>query len=502
MANLIPPQRQRICTSEIATGRRGVSETASPAASKEPLTPDICVIGDGPGGLAVATAAALFGVRTVLVRQRRSALSLNEGMRGQALRAVAQRARAIADAEAFGIAAGTGGIDYGRMRAHLDQVSARSAANDSDERLAALGVLVLKGEARFENRRQIAVGESVIKARRFVVATGSLPVLPDIAGLAELPCLTEDSIFELTKRPERLIVLGGTAAAVELAQAMRALGSEVVLVARDGFLLDEDSEAVGVLRRALLGDGIALHEGRPILQAESYRQRPRLVLDGDIRVDGTHLLVANGRRPNIAGLDLAGVRCDETGIVVDASLRTANRSIYAIGDCAGGAAAGSMSSQAAQHQAGLVLRNALFRQPTRFRREWVPRTVHGRPELASVGLSEPQARAQGEIRVLRFPYAESTRAQAERQSEGLIKLMTDHNGGILGVVIAGAQAAELIVPWSLAVQKRMNVREMAGLIAPSQSLSELSQKAALSFQAPLAAKPGIRRLIGFLSRFG
>ena len=201
------------------------------------------------------------------------------------------------------------------MRAHLDQVSAKLAANDSDERLVALGVLVLKGAAHFQNRRQIAVGESVVKARRFVVATGSLPALPDIPGLAELPVVTEDSLFELVKCPERLIVLGGTAAAVELAQAMRALGSEVALIARDGLLLDEDPEAVGVLRRALLGDGIALHEGRPILRAESHRQRPRLVLDGEIRVDGTHLFVANGRRPNIAGLelDLAGVRSDEAG---------------------------------------------------------------------------------------------------------------------------------------------------------------------------------------------
>jgi pyruvate/2-oxoglutarate dehydrogenase complex dihydrolipoamide dehydrogenase (E3) component len=481
-----------------------VSETASPAASKEPLTPDICVIGDTPGGLAVATAAALFGVRVVLIRQSGSAPSLNEGARGQALRAAAQQARAVADAARFGLAPASGEIDYGRVRAHLDQVATRAAANDSDQRLAALGVFVLKGEARFQNRRQIAIGESVIKARRFVVATGSLPVMPSVPGLGDLAYLTEDSVFELAKRPDRLIVLGGTAAGVELAQAMRALGSEVVLIAQDGLLPGEDPEAVGVLRRALLGDGIVLHESRPILRAETYRQRPRLLLDGDIRIDGTHLLVASGRRPNIAGLelDLAGIRSDETGIVVDASLRTANRSIYAIGDCAGGTAAGVSSSHAAQHQAGLVLRNALFRQPVRFRRELVPRTVHGRPELASIGLSEVQARAQGEIRVLRFPYAESGRAQAERQSEGLIKLITDRKGGILGVVVAGAQAAELIVPWSLSVQKRMNVKEMAGLIAPSQSLSELSQKAALSFQAPLAASPGLRRLIGFLRRFG
>ncbi len=481
-----------------------MSETASPATSKEPLTPDICVIGDGPGGLAVATAAALFGVQVVLIRQSGSTTSLSEGARGQALRAVAGRARAVADAALFGIAQGSGEIDYGRVRAHLDQAAARAAVNDSDERLTALGVRVLKGEARFQNRRQVIVGERVIKARRFVVATGSLPVVPDIAGLADLPCLSEDSIFDLTKRPDRLIVLGGTAAAVELAQAMRALGSEIALIAREGLLPDEDPEAVGVLRRAMLGDGITLYESRPILRAELHRQRPRLLLDGDIRIDGTHVLVANGRKPNIAGLelDLAGVRSDDSGIVVDASLRTANSIIYAVGDCAGGAAAGLASGHAAQHQAGLVLRNALFRQPTRFRRELVPRTVHGKPELASVGLSEAQARAQGDIRVLRWPYAESGRAQAERQSEGLIKLMTDRKGGILGVVIAGAQAAELIVPWAFAVQKRMNVKEMAGLIAPSRSLSELSQKAALSFQAPLAASPRLRRLIGFLRRFG
>ncbi|WID95367.1 NAD(P)/FAD-dependent oxidoreductase [Bosea vestrisii] len=481
-----------------------MSDTASPAASSEPLTPDICVIGHGPGGLAVATAAALFGVRTVLVRHGGSELPPNEGARGQALRAAAGLARAVASAMSFGLAVDAGQTDYGRVRARLDQVAARAAANDSDERLTALGVLMLKGEARFQNRHQINVGGTVIRARRFVIATGSLPTRLSIPGLADLPHLTEDSIFDLAKRPDRLIMLGGTAAAIELAQAMRALGSDVTLIAPDGLLPEEDPEAVGVLRRALLGDGIALHESRPILRAESHRQRPRLVLDGDLTIDGTHLLVASGRKPNIAGLelDLAGVRSDDTGVIVDASLRAANRRIYAIGACAGGAAAGMVSSHAAQHQAGLVLRNALFRLPIRFRPEQVPRTVHGQPGLASVGLSEAQARAQGAIQVLRWPYAESGLAHAERQAEGLIKLMTDGKGIILGVVIAGAQAAELIAPWVLAVRKRMNVREMAGLIAPSQSLSEISQRAALSFQTPLAAKPGIRRLIGFLRRFG
>lgn len=481
-----------------------MSETVSRAANNSPLAPDICVIGGSAGGLAVAAAAALFGVRTVLVRQGESALPPNEGARGQALRAIAGRMAAAADAAGFGIPQGEGRIDYGDVAAHLDQAATRAALDDTDERLTALGMIVLHGEARFQNRHQLAVGGTQIRARRFVVATGSVPAMPAIPGLADLPCLTEDSIFGLARQPERLIVLGGTAAAVELAQAMRALGSAIALVAPGGLLPDEDPEAVGVLRRTMLGDGITLHEGRHVLRAESHRQRPRLVLDGDITVDGTQLLVADGRRPNVAGLelDLAGVHCDDGGILVDASLRTANRHIYAVGACAGGAAGGTASSHAARHQAALVLRNALFRLPIRFRREQVPRTIHGRPELASVGLSEQQARARRQIRVMRWPYAENGRAQADRRTEGLIKLVTDRKGTILGVAIAGDRAAELIAPWVLAVQKRMNVREMAGCVAPSQSLSEISQRVALSFQAPFATKPAIRRLIGFLRRFG
>ena len=479
-----------------------MSQTANPAAGGPPLTPDICVVGDAAGGVAVAMAAAVFGAGVVLVR--RGDTAAGSPARRLALRAVADRARLIADGAAMGLPTSSGEIDYGTVHSHLEQMAAKAAIDASDERLTALGIRVLRGEPRFLNRQQISVGPVLVKARRFVIAAGATPAIPAIEGIEDLPYLTEDGLYALARRPERLIVLGGSPAAVELAQAMRALGCEVDLVAPDGVLPGFDDEGVAMVRRGLVGDGVAIHEGRSVRRADRQRHRPRLILEDGTQLVGTHLLVASGERPDIAqlDLDLAGVRSDAAGIVVDTALRTANPRIYAIGACAGGAGATMAQDHAAQHQAGLIVRNALFRLPVRFRPEQMPRIVQGWPELATIGLDEARARASGAIRILRWPYADSARARAERQVQGLVKVTTDRKGRILGVVIAGARAAELIVPWQLAIQQRLSVAEFARLAPASQSLSELSQKAALAFQAPLATKPGLRRLVGFLRRFG
>lgn len=482
-----------------------MTETVSASARTAPLTPDICIIGGGAAGLAVATTAAMFGAPVVLVeRDRPGGPPAHDGALGRGLQAAAGRARALAEAPHFGVTAGDVQIDHARLREHLGHVAGALAPNETAERLAALGIVLLRGEARFRNRQTVAVGGTEIRARRFVVATGARPAMPDTPGLGDLPCLSEETIFALTKRPDRLLVLGGGAAAVSLAQAMRRLGSEVALATPDGLLPDEDPEAAGLVRRALLRDGIALHEGAAVLRAEAHRHRPRLVLaDGGV-LEGTHLLVAAGRRPDIARLelDLAGIRSDGGGIVVDRGLRTSNRRVYAVGACASGAVIGLDSIHAAQHEASLVVRNALFRLPAKLDRHAIPRLVPSDPPVASVGLSEREARERGAVQVLRWPYAEALPTSAERSGEGLIKLVADRKGRVLGVTIAGPQAAELIAPWCLAIRQGLGVKEMAGLVVPSPSYSEISQRVALSSYAPLAVKPGIRRLIGFLRRFG
>lgn len=488
-----------------------MTETVGANARTAPLTPDICVLGAGPGGFSVASAAALFGVSVVLIDCARpgAARSQTVAAAQQALAAAADSARAVEEARHFGFATGDAAPDFARVQAHVARVGDTLSPNHSFERLGALGVRVLTGEARFTSRNALIVGDTTVRARRFVLAMDSLPALPGIAGLAELSFLTEDSLGALTRRPERLIVLGGGAAAIESAQAMRSLGSEVILVSQEALLAKEDPEAVGILRRALLHDGIALFEGVAVMRAEGSRNHPRLVLaaaEGGVEqvVEGSHLLVATGRRCDLEALDLdiGGIRSEAGRVIVDRGLRTSNRRVLALGDCVSDAPAGPRSAHIATHQAGLVLRNLLFRQPIRLQASAVPRLIRCTPELASIGLSEAEARAKGDFRVLRLPYGESERAQAAHRTQGMLKLITDAKGHVLGVTIIGERAGDLLAPWCLAVQKKLGVADMAEINLPSPSFSELSKRLALSFHAPLTARPGLRRLIGFLQRFG
>ena len=216
---------------------------------------DVVAIGAGTAGLVTVAGCAGLGAKAGLIeRDRLGGDCLWTGcVPSKALISSARVAHHFKEASAFGLPSSAPGIDGADVLASVRDVRAQIAPHDDPERFRAMGVDVIEGSARFVSPHEVEVGDRRIRARRFVVATGSLPVMPSVPGLADLPCLTEDSVFELAKRPDRLIVLGDTGAAVELAQAMRALGSEVALIARGGLLPEEDTEAVGVLRRALLG---------------------------------------------------------------------------------------------------------------------------------------------------------------------------------------------------------------------------------------------------------
>jgi pyruvate/2-oxoglutarate dehydrogenase complex dihydrolipoamide dehydrogenase (E3) component len=197
------------------------------------------------------------------------------------------------------------------------------------------------------------------------------------------------------------------------------------------------------------------------------------------------------------------VSVDRSGIVVDLGLRTANRRIYAIGDCAGGPAAGARFTHVANYHAGLVIRSALFRLPARVDMSAVARVTYTDPELAAVGLSEDEARARhGAIRILRWPYAENDRAQAERATRGHVKASVDRRGRILGCAIAGAHAGELIVPWSLALSRGLKMQDLAGLVFPYPTFSEITKRAAVEFVKPATRNPWLRRALGVMRRFG
>ena len=474
------------------------------------LKPDVCVIGAGSGGLSVAAIAASFGVPVVLIeRDRMGGDCLNVGcVPSKALLAAGDRAHGIRGAGRFGINGGKPQADMARVRDHVRGVIAAIAPNDSAERYAAMGVRVIRAEARFTDDRTVVAGDTTIQARRFVLATGSRPAAPPIPGLDGVPYLTNDTIFDLAERPERLIVIGGGPIGVELAQAHRRLGAGVLVIeGAPRILLRDDPEMAAVVERALLREGVDLRTGVAVERVAGEGTRIVVTLKGmpPETVAGSHLLVAAGRTPTTDGLGLeaAGIATDKSGIIVDRGLRTSNRRVYAIGDCAGGEAGPYKFTHAANYHAGLVIRSALFRLPVTLDPPGIPRVTYTDPELAAVGSSEEEARAKHKaIRILRWPVAENDRAQAERATEGHVKAIVTPRGTILGCAIAARHAGDLIVPWALALSKGLKVQDLAGVVFPYPTLSEVTKRAAVEFLRPSAQNPWVRRLIGVARRFG
>ena len=234
------------------------------------LTPDICVIGAGSGGLSVAAAAAAFGVKVVLVEKgRMGGDCLNYGcVPSKALIAAAKHADAMRTGEKFGIAKVEPEIDFKAVMRHVQGVIAAIAPTDSVERFAALGVTVIKAEARFTGRRTLIAGDTEIRARRFVLATGSSPFVPPIPGLDSIGYLTNETVFDLNRRPGHLIIIGGGPIGIELAQAFRRLGSQVTVIEAATALARDDPEMASVVLRKLRAEGVIIRERTRVTSVE------------------------------------------------------------------------------------------------------------------------------------------------------------------------------------------------------------------------------------------
>src|SRR6476660_8980936 len=370
------------------------------------LTPDICVIGAGPGGLSAAAAVAALGVPTVLIeREAMGGDSLNTGsVPSKALLAAAKRAEAIRGAAVFGLDVQNIRVNFAKVGEHVQSVVAAVEPAYSMERFTGLGVRVIRANAQFKDARTVTAGDFEIRARRFVVATGSRPTIPAIAGLDGGPFLTSESIFDLKERPEHLIIIGAGSIGLELAQAFRRLGSSVTVLEAARPLGNDDPECVAILLDRLEREGVVIRSGVNVIGIEQAGHAVTATIEAagaEQTITGSHLLIAAGRRPTIDGLELdaAGIRYDRSGIVVNRKLKTSNRRVYAIGDCA----AGHLSlTHAANYHAGLVIRHALFRLPVRANNSAIPWATYTEPELAHAGMTEAQARARRiKIRVAR-----------------------------------------------------------------------------------------------------
>lgn len=464
------------------------------------IAADICVIGAGAGGLSVAAAAARLGVRVALVEKgRMGGDCLNFGcVPSKALIAAARRASLVG--ERLGVTYDPPKVDFAAVRDHLQSVIAAIAPHDSEERFAALGCTVIREAAYFIAPDRVAAGERIIRARRFVIATGSSPAIPDIPGLAVTPFLTNETIFDLETLPAHLIVLGGGPIGCELGQAFRRLGSRVTIVSHS-FLKRDDPELAAVVLDSLRRDGVEMRRDTLVRVSATDAGIAAHTAGGET-LRGSRLLIAAGRRPNIDGLGLvaAGIAATPRGVVVDRRLRTANRRVYAIGDVTGRA----LFTHMAGYDAGIVIRHALFRLPVRARADITPWCTFSAPELAQVGFTEAAARAagHGDIRVITGKFADNDRARTEGETEGLIKIIAGKGGRILGVGIVGPHAGDLIQPWCLALSRNLKLSALAGYIAPYPTLGEATKRAAGAFYEPALFGPWTRRLVALLAKLG
>ena len=443
---------------------------------------DLVVIGGGTGGLIVTSVAAQLGLKVTMI-ERRDKLGGDCWQTGcvpsKTLIHAAKVASLMRRAGEYGLKDVEPEVDLGRVSDHVQSVIGQIQVHDDPERFRGYGAEVIFGHATFTDSHTVEVNGQHIQGKRFVIASGSSPFIPPIPGLDEVPYLTNESIFSLRELPSRLIVLGGGAIGVEMAQAFARLGSSVSIIERLPHLLpQEDSEISDTLAEQLRQEGIDIHISTSAEQVsmsgEVYHLRCRHEYEGELELEADALLVAVGRSPNVEGmgLDVAGVEYGNRGIGVDRRLRTSMKHIYACGDVAGPYPFTHM----AEYQAGIVISNAIFRFPKKTDYRVVPWVTYSDPELARVGFTEQQAQEQGiAVDVLRFPFRDIDRALAEVETVGEMKLIS-RKGKILGATILGPHAGELIHEIVLAMQAGLKIGDISATIHAYPTLAQISRR--------------------------
>jgi pyruvate/2-oxoglutarate dehydrogenase complex dihydrolipoamide dehydrogenase (E3) component len=465
------------------------------------LKVDLCVIGAGSGGLSTAAGAVQMGASVVLIEANKMGGDcLNYGcVPSKSFLAAAKLAQNIKNSAQFGIES-TVKIHFDQVMRYVENVIKTISVNDSVERFQKLGVKVILAEAKFIDAHTVIAGEKIIKARRFVIATGSSPSLPAIPGLEKINYFTNETIFNLKQKPEHLIVIGGGPIGCELAQAFLMLGTKVTLLEALHILPHDEPDLVDILRHELLRQELILYENCKNIQiTQNNNNQIEVNFDGQ-SITGSEILIATGRRANVDTLNLAvaGIHYSEKGITVNSRLRTTNKKVYAIGDVIGSYQFTHMAS----YHAGIVLRNILFHLRAKVNYAAVPWVTYTEPELAHVGMLSNELKNTRSIKTLQWNFAENDRAQTEHKTQGKIKVLTTKKGKILGVSIIGSQAGELLTPWIGAIQEGRKIREMTRFIIPYPTLSEINKRVAGEFFTPLLFSERTKRLVRLMRIFG
>ncbi|MDG2001744.1 MAG: FAD-dependent oxidoreductase [Novosphingobium sp.] len=470
------------------------------------FTHDLIVIGGGAAGLTAAGGAALFGLKVALIEaDRMGGECLNTGcVPSKALIAAAARAHQGRQDDCFGVTLGPPQVAWEGVSAHIREAIAAIEPHDSQERFEAMGVEVIRSWAEFISKDRIRAGTRELRAPRIVIATGSKPAIPQIAGIDEIKFLTNENLFELDELPDHLVIIGAGAIGVEMAQAFRRLGSEVTVIGRGQPLGRDDRDAADILTRSLADEGVRMMRN----EAESVSRTETgiaVVCNDGQRVSGSHLLVAAGRTANVTGLalDIAGVESGKKGIPVDRRRRTSNRRIYAIGDCR----EGPRFTHAAGYEGSLVAVEVALGLAQKVNWSALPHCTFTHPELAQIGLTESQARESygSKVKVIREDFGDNDRAIAEGEANGFLKLVMKGRK-VLGVTVIGTHAGDLLLPWAQIIGGKASTFALGSAIVAYPTRGEISKAASFAVWEPVlfgtwpkrwaALVAGTRRLLG------
>ena len=450
---------------------------------KQTIAADICIIGAGSGGLSVAAGAAQMGAKVILFEKgAMGGDCLNTGcVPSKALLAAGKIAHYGKGHSEMGIT-GQSEVDFAKVKAHVADVIAGIAPHDSKERFESLGVTVLPEEAHFSSDRLVTSDSYDVTARYFVISTGSHAFVPPIPGLSDVPYFTNETIFESAEKPQHLAIIGGGPIGMEMAQAHHRLGCDVTVIEAFGVMGRDDADLRDKLVDHLETEGITIIQHCGVSKVTKGENEVKLLLDDGRTIAASDILVAVGRRPNLANLNLekADIKTAPNGIITDARLRTNKKHIFAIGDVAGR----QQFTHIAGYHASVIIRNMLFKLPAKISDKAVPWVTYTDPELAHVGLTHADAiKAHGasSIKVLDWSLSENDRARAERRTEGQLRVITTKNGKIIGASILAPQAGEMISSWALAISSGLKINAMASFIAPYPTYGEASKRIAGSY---------------------
>jgi pyruvate/2-oxoglutarate dehydrogenase complex dihydrolipoamide dehydrogenase (E3) component len=461
---------------------------------------DLVVLGGGTAGLIASLYAARVGARVVLVEQAEQPggdCLFTGCVPSKSLIASARLAHEMRTADRVGLEPVEPRIDFPRVMERIQGVIRQAGVPDTAEHLEAQGVEVIRAFARFSRPGVVDAGGRELRFRAAIIATGSRPALPPIAGLAETEPLTAETVWDLRELPPRLVILGGGASGCELGQAFARLGSTVQIVEAAPVLLPrEDAEAGRLVDDVLAGEGVGVNLGAPAARVEPRAGGSGVLVAGDRRIEYDRLLVALGRRAagDDIGLENVGIEVDERGFVkADARLRTTGDHIWAAGDAVGR----MYFTHVAGHQGLTAMANALFRARRSFDYAAVPRVTFTDPEVASIGLTEAEARERlgRDPLVLRYDYAESDRALTAGRAHGFAKLVTGRRGRLLGATLVAPAAGESIADVAALVRRGGTAAELSQAIHAYPTYTEGPARAAEGWWTERYLNPRGRRVL-------